>query len=99
MGTKSNPGQYDCHTKAEPDEPLFTLLARDPTASHLVDAWAALRTGDYGEALRCLARADDAWQEVCPRTYPLAAPEKVIEARSCAEQMRAWKKSKDKESQ
>jgi hypothetical protein len=40
MGTKRNPGQYDCYAKAEPDEPMFVLLARDPTAPQLVRDWA-----------------------------------------------------------
>lgn len=43
MGTKANPGKYDCYEKAEPDEPLFVLLARDPLAPILVDLWAELR--------------------------------------------------------
>lgn len=43
MGTKNNPGAYDCYQRAEPDEPLFVLLARDPMASVLVDLWASLR--------------------------------------------------------
>lgn len=40
MGTKNNPGKYDCYTKAEPDEPMFVLLARDPLAPLLVEIWA-----------------------------------------------------------
>lgn len=40
MGTKRNPGRFDCHAKAEPHEPLFTLLARDPKAPALVERWA-----------------------------------------------------------
>lgn len=40
MGTKNTPGQFDCYSKAEPDEPLFTLLARDPIAPLLVALWA-----------------------------------------------------------
>ena len=43
MGTKENPGQYDCYAAAEPHEPIFTLLARDPLAPGLVDEWAAAR--------------------------------------------------------
>lgn len=43
MGTKNNPGQYDCYEKAEPDEPMFVLLARDPLAPILVELWAQLR--------------------------------------------------------
>jgi len=31
---------YDCAAKAEPGEPTFTLLARDPLAASLVRAWA-----------------------------------------------------------
>ena len=40
MGTKNNPGKYDCYDKAEDDEPMFVLLARDPAAPILVEAWA-----------------------------------------------------------
>lgn len=32
MGTKNNPGKYDCYAKAEPDEPLFTLRGKDVSA-------------------------------------------------------------------
>ena len=43
MGTKNQPGVYDCYSKAEPDEPMFVLLGRDPVASILVEEWARLR--------------------------------------------------------
>jgi hypothetical protein len=43
MGTKNNPGEYDCYEHAEPDEPMFVLLGRDATASVIVHAWASLR--------------------------------------------------------
>ena len=43
MGTKNNPGQFDCYANAEPDEPMFVLLARDPLAPLLVELWANLR--------------------------------------------------------
>jgi hypothetical protein len=63
MGTKNNPGQFDCYAHAEPDEPMFVLLARDPWAPHLVEIWAANReadgTGDpakVAEARQCAAQ-------------------------------------------
>lgn len=40
MGTKADPGKYDCYAKAEPHEPYFVLLARDPYAPVLVRKWA-----------------------------------------------------------
>lgn len=43
MGTKNEPGKFDCYKKAEADEPLFTLLGRDPMAAALVRAWADWR--------------------------------------------------------
>ena len=49
MGTKNNPGRKDCHAMAEPDEPLFTLLARDKHAPTLVWLWAVLRELDGEE--------------------------------------------------
>lgn len=43
MGTKNNPGRYDCYANAEPDEPMFILLGRDPTASLVVTFWRSLK--------------------------------------------------------
>lgn len=43
MGTKNKPGQFDCYANAEPDEPMFVLLGRDPTASLVVTFWRALK--------------------------------------------------------
>lgn len=43
MGTKNNPGKFDCYENAEPDEPMFILLARDPCAAALVDLWVEMR--------------------------------------------------------
>lgn len=39
MSTKNNPGQWDCYSKAAPDEPMFVLLARDPLAPDIVREW------------------------------------------------------------
>lgn len=41
--TRTNPGPVDYHALAEPDEPMFVLLARDPLAPVLVRLWAELR--------------------------------------------------------
>ena len=46
MGTKNNPGDFDCYENAEPDEPMFILLARDKHAPTLVWLWATLRELD-----------------------------------------------------
>ena len=61
MGTKNNPGQFDCYTNAEPDEPMFVLLGRDPLAPLLVEIWADVRAvllageGEkVAEARRCV---------------------------------------------
>jgi len=43
MGSKNSPGQFDCYHAADPDEPMFILLARDWTAPILVKLWADLR--------------------------------------------------------
>ncbi len=42
MATKNKPGVYDCYSRAEPDEPMFVLLGRDPTAAAMVVAWACI---------------------------------------------------------
>ncbi len=43
MGTKNNPGAFDCYHAAADDEPMFILLGRDPTAPLLVALWMKLR--------------------------------------------------------
>jgi hypothetical protein len=43
LGSKSNPGKFDCYSRAEPDEPVFVLLGRDPVASFVVEYWTMLR--------------------------------------------------------
>lgn len=43
MGTKADPGKHDCYARAEADEPLFALLARDASAPELVERWARYR--------------------------------------------------------
>lgn len=56
-----------CFQKAEDDEPLFTLLARDETASMLVELWAYIRlqrdgyTDQVAEAYLC-ARQMREWR-------------------------------------
>lgn len=57
MGTKNNPGDYDCHAHADPDEPLFTLLGRDPAASVAVRYWIAIREEMGGTAPEKLEEA------------------------------------------
>lgn len=72
MGTKNNPGDYDCYANAEPDEPMFILLGRDPTASLVVEFWCALKA-----------------QMVVDGTSK-SSEKKLSEARHCAESMRTW---------
>ena len=43
MGTKNNPGKFDCYTNALPDEPMFILLGRDADAAKAVREWAGSR--------------------------------------------------------
>lgn len=60
MGTKDNPGSFDCYERALPDEPRFTLLARDPDFYRLVMDWAARREAE----IRCGRRPEEDWDLV-----------------------------------
>jgi len=69
MATKSNPGKYDCYANANPDEPMFVLLARDITAPETIRRWCGLRMAEgknkaydeqINEALMC-ADAMEKW--------------------------------------
>ena len=39
MGTKRNPGKYDCYSHLHPDEPHFVIMGRDPAARATIEAW------------------------------------------------------------
>lgn len=52
MGTKNNPGEYDCYAAAEPNEPMFVLLGRDKHAPTLVWLWATLRELDGEDPMK-----------------------------------------------
>lgn len=59
MGTKLIPGNFDCYANALPDEPMFVLLGRDPSAPSKVRAWAydrekAIERGDRPESDRII---------------------------------------------
>ena len=69
MGTKNDPGLYDCYEKAEADEPMFILLARDDLAPTVVRMCGLLRKLDRSddeakivEAMEC-ANAMEKWYE------------------------------------
>lgn len=78
MGTKNNPGRFDCYTKADPDEPMFVLLARDPIAPILVRLWIAI--SKQPELM-------DKFQ--VDKNYP-PTDEKSLEAWNCADAMELW---------
>lgn len=68
MGTKLTELRSGCFHAAMDDEPMFVLLARDPSAPKLVRQWADKRTGeinsgtrpasDMGKVLDALENAD-----------------------------------------
>lgn len=64
MGTKKNPGKWDCYAKAEEDEPVFVLLGRDATAPLVVRRWADERElmGDDAEKIAEARRCADAME-------------------------------------
>jgi hypothetical protein len=55
MGSKLNPGVSDCYAEALPDEPMFVLLARDPSAPEILEQWAAARRHEVQLGRRSLA--------------------------------------------
>lgn len=86
MGTKRNPGAYDCYERAEADEPLFTLIARDPLAADLVRLWHQLRVKDGVAAAEVFAA-------LMRKAKGLDAGDsgKISEALACARSMDAWR--------
>ena len=52
MGSRNNPGSYDCYDAAEPNEPMFILLGRDRDAAIVVKLWGMLRLQQISLGLR-----------------------------------------------
>lgn len=89
MGSKNNPGKFDCYANAEPDEPMFVLLGRDPTASIVVKFWHDLKQimveegtsassdAKLEEALTC-SEAMHAWAKAQGKDEKLAAAKKAF---------------------
>lgn len=90
MGTKNNPGNFDCYHNAEPDEPMFVLLARDPLAPFLTSIWAKVRSGDIEAASTVFVKMLNE-----PGFKYMQQPEdqaKVDEAIQCMFNMFEWRK-------
>lgn len=82
MGTKSNPGKFDCYAKAKLNEELFTLLERDEHMPHLVRYWAWLKAGN-GERWHEDANIGDLRRKIAALAPERAA--KLTEALDCAD--------------
>jgi hypothetical protein len=91
MTTKSEPGTFDAYSKAETDEPFFTLLARDPVAPPLIEAWAYLRSGQLQAAEIAFRQAVDAATHIEPQP---PGDSQIVSAFRCAEETRAWRRNK-----
>ncbi len=94
MGTKIDPGKFDCYAKLDPDEPFFVLRAKDPIAPYLIQAWRFVRAGDQRGAEEAMLAASVAWQEHrvmgLREKLPLKS-EKSQEASACAHDMFEWR--------
>lgn len=90
MGTKENPGKFDCYSKAAPDEPMFVLLARDPSAPYLVMAWGYLQSGRLLAALAAMRRAYAEMKAATVFWRP-SHDTKIQEAMDCAESMQRYR--------
>jgi hypothetical protein len=91
MSNKSDPSAFDAYAKAEEDEPVFTLLARDPVAPALIEAWAYLRSGQIGAAEIAFRAAMDAATHITPQTPGEA---QIRSAFQVAEESRIWLRAK-----
>jgi hypothetical protein len=85
MGTKNNPGAFDCHADADPDEPIFTLRGNDPSAAFVVAFWAELRKlrgkpedEKYQEACAC-ATAMEKWAKGHGKSEEIDAIVKLVD--------------------
>ena len=91
MNNKNEPSQFDAYSKAEADEPVFTLLARDPMSPALIEAWAYLRSGQIGAAEIAFKQAVDAASAFDPQ---MPGEAQIRSAFEVAEESRKWLRNK-----
>lgn len=89
MGTKNKPGKFDCYANAEPDEPMFVLLARDQMAGFLTSIWSKVRAGDVEAASVVFTKM---LHTVGPRYMQKPDMSKSGEAIECAMAMFEWRR-------
>lgn len=100
MGTKNAPAPFDCYANAEPDEPMFVLLARDRVGALTVRMWAALRVlslnGDAA-GIDALVRITEAVARLVDRAdaaeHHPDEVEQIAEALDCADAMQQWREA------
>lgn len=92
MGTKSSPGRPDAYAAALPDEPIFTLSARDPLASQLVGIWASIRLGDVLMARYAFDRMADLYGQFYARTPDWFQGESALHV---ATDMLEWRRARN----
>lgn len=81
MGTKDNPGKFDCYANADADEPMFVLLARDESAPGLIRYWVRQRAVRKGHRWPTFMDPSDSRFDA-----------KAREALACADAMEHWRK-------
>lgn len=80
MGTKNNPGDFDCYQNAEPDEPMFVLLGRDLHAPVMTLLWALARyragesEAKVTEAIQCAKSMNDWALSIGKRPFDSGQP-------------------------
>jgi hypothetical protein len=87
MGDNHTAAAFDCFA-ADPDEPMFPLLASDPLAPWMTPIWSAVRRGDLMAAQAHFGRMIAQVGVDC-----IQAPDfnKALEALACARAMQAWR--------
>ena len=86
MATIDEPGPFDALEKAKPDEPVFSLLARDPCAPATITEWNRLRRN---RALKLYGGAD---ASVADKELLVAELKQCANAEEIALQFEEWRK-------
>lgn len=81
MGTKNNPGNYDCYAKADPDEPMFILLGRDPFAGLAAGFWASIQKWDSPENEKKYLEAFECSEALTAFAHNLGKEKEISDAR------------------
>lgn len=93
MGSKNNPGKFDCYKSLKPDEPHFVIKGKDVIGAELTELWAYVRGGRLLDFERTVSKLRNITKDNLVSSSKVNF-EKILEALSCSRDMSAYREQR-----